>query len=280
MTKHDEHDGMGNPVGGGSAAASEVKPQVAFTDLREWIEEAGALGEIREVKGLSWQQDIGMASELILHDENAPCVIFGEVPDTLPGSRILVNFFGGKRARMTLGFPPHLSKLELSEAFRAHYLADLKRIPPRFVNDGPIFENVITGDAVDVSIFPTPKWHEDDGGRYIGTGSFNVTRDPDEGWINCGTYRVMIHDAQDRSASTSRPASTAASSATSTWRAASRCRSRSCFGCDPLLFLWRRSEVPYGSLRVRRDRRHARRAGRRGQRRRSPACRCRPTPRS
>ena len=21
-----------------------------------------------------------------------------------------------------------------------------------------------------------------------------MTRDPDDGWINCGTYRVMIHD--------------------------------------------------------------------------------------
>ena len=52
------------------------------------------------------------------------------------------------------------------------------------------------GDDVDVTRFPAPKWHAHDGGRYIGTGSFNVTRDPDEGWINCGTYRVMIHDAK------------------------------------------------------------------------------------
>ena len=53
------------------------------------------------------------------------------------------------------------------------------------------------GDALDITTFPTPKWHEEDGGRYIGTGSFNVTRDPDDGWINCGTYRVMIHDKRD-----------------------------------------------------------------------------------
>ena len=75
-------------------------------------------------------------------------------------------------------------------------MGPMTRIPPRYVDDGPIFENVMQGDDVDVTKFPTPKWHEGDGGRYIGTGSFNVTRDPDEGWINCGTYRVMIHDAK------------------------------------------------------------------------------------
>ena len=66
-----------------------------------------------------------MAAEVILHDENAPCVVFDDIPGTLAGSKVLVNFFGGRRQKMTLGFPLHLSKLELSEAFRAHYMADL-----------------------------------------------------------------------------------------------------------------------------------------------------------
>src|SRR5690242_20879956 len=100
-------DGMGNPIGGSGAGGSvaELRPQVAYTDLREWIAEARKLGEIREAKGLSWEKDIGMASEVILHDENAPCVLFTDVPGTLPGSKVLVNFFGGQRQRMTLGFP-------------------------------------------------------------------------------------------------------------------------------------------------------------------------------
>jgi UbiD family decarboxylase len=240
MAKSDQQSENGSA--GGNA---KFKPDVAYTDLREWIELAEKLGEVRTVKGLSWQQDIGMASEVILHDENAPCVIFEDVPGTLPGSRILVNFFGGKRQHMTLGFPTDMTKLELSEAFRTEYMADLKRIPPRYVNDGPVFENVITGDAVDVTIFPTPKWHDDDGGRYIGTGSFNVTRDPDEGWINCGTYRVMIHDAKtvgfyispgkhgriqrDKYQARNEPMPIAI-----------------VVGCDPMSFLMASSEVPYG----------------------------------
>ncbi|NBP74307.1 MAG: UbiD family decarboxylase, partial [Alphaproteobacteria bacterium] len=33
-----------------------------------------------------------------------------------------------------------------------------------------------------------------DGGRYIGTDDLVVMRDPDSGWVNVGTYRVMVHD--------------------------------------------------------------------------------------
>ncbi len=46
-----------------------------------------------------------MATELVQHDENAPCVIFDEVPGCQKGQRVLTNFFGGKRKNMTLGFP-------------------------------------------------------------------------------------------------------------------------------------------------------------------------------
>jgi UbiD family decarboxylase len=200
-------DLMRNPVGAATAGAEDprpatstiqmaenVTPHFAYADLREWIAQAEKLGEIRKVSGASWQEDIGMAAEIVLHSETAPCVIFDDVPGCPRGFRVLTNFFGGKRKNMTLGFPANLTKLELSEAFLNSYLKDLHSIPFEEVSDGPIFENVLTGDDVDVTKFPVPIWHERDGGRYIGTGSFNVTRDPDENWINCGTYRVMIQD--------------------------------------------------------------------------------------
>ena len=40
--------------------------------------------------------------------------------------------------------------------------------------------------------FPVPRWHELDGGRYIGTDDLVITRDPEEGWVNVGTYRIMV----------------------------------------------------------------------------------------
>jgi UbiD family decarboxylase len=48
-------------------------------------------------------------------------------------------------------------------------MQDLKPLPPRFVNDGPIFENVVEGDDVDVLKFPVPRHHELDTARFIGT---------------------------------------------------------------------------------------------------------------
>ena len=95
-------DHIGKPIGG-NVPIADLRPHVPYTDLREWIAEAEKLGEVREAKGLSWEKDIGMASEVILHDETAPCVVFTEVPGTLKGSKVLVNFFGGARQRMTLG---------------------------------------------------------------------------------------------------------------------------------------------------------------------------------
>src|SRR2546427_672821 len=174
-------DAMANPIGTVTTGAEDPRP-------------ADKLGERRAISGASWQEEIGMAAELALHSDAAPCLVFDDVPGSPKGFRVLTNFFGGKRKNMTLGFPTHLNKLELSEAFLEHYLKDLKRVPYQEVETGPVFENVLVGDDVDVTKFPTPVWHERDGGRYIGTGSFNITEDPEEHWINLGTYRVMIQD--------------------------------------------------------------------------------------
>jgi UbiD family decarboxylase len=63
------------------------------------------------------------------------------------------------------------------------------------VQGGPVFENVQRDLEVNVLTFPAPFWHELDGGRYIGTGCSVVTKDLDSEWVNVGTYRVMVHDA-------------------------------------------------------------------------------------
>jgi 4-hydroxy-3-polyprenylbenzoate decarboxylase len=169
--------------------------RLVYDDLRSWLAEAERLGEVKTVHGATWQEDIGMATELVSHSDEAPAVVFDDIPGVAKGFRVLVNIFGGKRKNMTLGFPPELDKVALSEAFSEAWDTD-RIIPPVFVETGPIFDNVALGKDVNVEIFPTPIWHEGDGGRYIGTGSYNVTQDPETGFLNVGTYRIMLHDQQ------------------------------------------------------------------------------------
>src|SRR5690606_25246575 len=70
----------------------------------------------------------------------------------------------------------------------------LAPLPTRVVEDGPVRQNIHSGDAVDISAFPVPLWHEQDGGRYFGTGDLVITRDVEAGWVNCGVYRSQLHD--------------------------------------------------------------------------------------
>ena len=170
------------------------KPIIPYNDLREWLVEAERLGEVRIVRDASWQEDIGLVAEAILRAENGPCVVFEDIQDCPPGYRLLLNMFAGRRRNMTLGFPNNLSKWELSDGYRSAYLTSQRNIPHEIVETGPVFENVIMGGDIDVTKFPSPVWHEKDGGRYIGTGTYSITQDPDEGWYNAGAYRGQVFD--------------------------------------------------------------------------------------
>ena len=109
------------PEGVQSAGTGVKGVNFAFEDLRGWVEETDRLGELRRVNGASWEEDIGMAAELLLRDGNAPAVLFDEIPGYPKGFRVLTNFYGGKRMNMTMGFPTSLSKLELTDA---HFKSD------------------------------------------------------------------------------------------------------------------------------------------------------------
>lgn len=67
-------------------------------------------------------------------------------------------------------------------------------IPPRYVDksQAPCKENIMMGDDVDLNIFPVPHYYPLDGGKYYGTAHFIITKDPDSGWVNLGTYRSQL----------------------------------------------------------------------------------------
>src|SRR5436190_22766292 len=119
---------------------SNFSSGIAYDDLRGWLSYAERLGEVRTVRGATWQEDIGLAAEAVLRAENGPCVLFDDIPGCPAGFRVLLNVFAGKRRAMTLGFPEHLSKWELSDAFREAYLVEQRIVPHEIVEHGPVLE--------------------------------------------------------------------------------------------------------------------------------------------
>ncbi|OGQ94278.1 MAG: hypothetical protein A2253_11220 [Deltaproteobacteria bacterium RIFOXYA2_FULL_55_11] len=215
-----------------------------YRDLRDWIRKAEELGELKTLKKCDWNLEIGAITELVAHRDDGPAVLFDEIKDYPKGYRVLSNSLSSrKRLALTLDLPEGETKMDFVRAWRERY-KKIKPIPPKFVKKSPLFENVYKDKDVDLLKFPTPKWHDLDGGRYIGTGSIDITRDPDEGWVNWGTYRVMIHDKdsvgfyispgkhgriqRDKYISSGKP-----------------CKIAMSFGHDPLVFLAGSIEVPY-----------------------------------
>jgi 4-hydroxy-3-polyprenylbenzoate decarboxylase len=166
---------------------------VGWRDLREWLAAVQAIGQLRDVRGASSESDIGEATELLDTEEGSPAALFDEIPGYAPGYRVLVNALGSReRQAVTLGLDPATASNEALIAYWRRTLRELEPVPPLEVTEGPILENVLRGEAVDIERFPAPIWHPLDGGRYIGTASINIMRDPDTGQINAGTYRNQV----------------------------------------------------------------------------------------
>ena len=128
-----------------------------------------------------------------------PAVMFDEVPGYPKGHRVLANILTSvPRINLALGLPIDTPEVALVNRWR-DYMRDQPVHAPVEVNGGPLNENVFEGDDIDITTIPSPRWHERDGGYYIGTACMVVMKDPDSGWINYGAYRVQAHDARTAS---------------------------------------------------------------------------------
>ncbi len=167
-------------------------------DLRQWLDRVKEAGELRSIENAHWDLEIGGIVALNWKKKPPPALLFDRIVDYPAGFRVAATTLASpRRLALTLGFPSVQQTPELVQVLRQKWPAwesETARYQPEMVAQGPVLENVLAGDNVDVYRFPAPKWHELDGGRYLGTGCAVITRDPDDGTINSGTYRSMIHD--------------------------------------------------------------------------------------
>ncbi|MPZ12865.1 MAG: UbiD family decarboxylase [Chloroflexi bacterium] len=218
-----------------------------FDGLQEFVDAAMEVDEYRIIEGADWNEEIGAlleaTAELI---PDPPMLIFDAVNGYPPGFRIATNVIGGaKRMALALGLPLEgKSRQELSELGRRK-LREARPIPPEEVPTGPVMENVLTGDEVDLLRFPVPRYHAMDGGRYIGTHDSLINKDPDSGYVNVGTYRMEVHERNLLGLWMS-PGQQGRLICQRYWERGESCPVVAVFGEDPLLFMASHTRLPWG----------------------------------
>ena len=167
---------------------------IVYKDLREYIAAVDRLGELRVVNGADWDLEVGAVTEVAARATKPKVVLFDNIKGYPKGFRVLTNAVcSATTTGLAFGLNPTLSGMDMIKAWKQK-LGSYRPLKPVEVAYGPVTENVEGGDKVDMLKFPTPRWHEHDGGRYIGTGCLVIMEDPDEKWTNVGTYRVCVHD--------------------------------------------------------------------------------------
>jgi UbiD family decarboxylase len=167
---------------------------MAMSDLRDWLAQMEAAGELQKISGAERKEEIGGIVDIYQRQTNRPALLFDDIPGYPRGYRVAANILTGvRRIALTFGMPADSTEMDLVHYWRK-YLEESKTVPPVTVKSGPILENVTSGKEVNLAKIPTPLWHEDDGGPYIGTACMVIMKDPDSGWINYGAYRVQAYD--------------------------------------------------------------------------------------
>ncbi len=165
-------------------------------DLRNWLESVEKQGEVRHISGANWDIEMSSIAEIVYREGKnpKPVLIFDDIPGYPSGYRTLMGLLASTwRIGKALGLPEdQTDPVSLVKNWRSKNKG-LKLIPPKVVKSGPVQANSLTGDNVDLLKFPWPRFHELDGGRYI-TGHAVIQKDPDGGWHNLGTYRIMVVD--------------------------------------------------------------------------------------
>ena len=163
-------------------------------DLRTWLDEVNKLGQLMTVNDAHWKLELSTLTELINErSKTRPAIVFDNIKEYPAGHRVAVNLLSSlQRLALTMGIDPKLGPFDFVQRWRQQ-VKKIQPIEPRKVKSAPLFDNVQQGADIDLFKFPVPQWHELDGGRYIGTDDLVITRDPEEGWVNVGTYRIMLH---------------------------------------------------------------------------------------
>jgi len=158
--------------------------------MRDFIEQCEQEGMLKRITAeVDWDLELSHIAK-INEEKHGPALLFENVKDY--DSPVITSVCTTtERLSMIMGAPLESSLVDL---MRLWVEKNDTKVPPKWVDSGPCKENKMMGDEVDLFKFPAPKFYPLDGGRFFGTAHFVVTKDPDTGWVNLGTYRLQLLD--------------------------------------------------------------------------------------
>jgi len=233
--------GMTKPATAVLAETALPRDRAPIQDLRQWLARVEEIGELVRVdRPVGRDEEMSAVSYLLAKQQPSPAVLF-ERPrgfdDSPIGARMLWNILGPsfRRVALTLEEPADTTKVELIRRTKDKLK---RRIPPLEipVEQAPIYENSVIGDGVDLDQLPIPRHWPLDGGRYAGTGDAVITRDPDTGYLNIGTYRMMQQGKAETGLYLS-PGKDARLHITRAWQQGKPIAVAAAWGIDPLFML-------------------------------------------
>ncbi len=212
--------------------------------LSDWLAKVEAIGEVKHITAeVDPMLEMAGITYLSGKTPGGPALLFENIKGH-PGGKLLFNPFGSSLNRIAISIreEPGLGALDLVKVLKEKMK---RRIPPVFVeaSAAPVNQNVDTGDQVDVTKFPAPHMWPLDGGKYIGTADSMITKNPDDGRINLGTYRQMVQGPKQVGYYTS-PGKDATLDRERWWSRGEPMPIATAYGLDPLLFLASATSFP------------------------------------
>ncbi len=160
--------------------------------MRDWIKLLEGHGELKRIRAeVDWNEEIGAITRMNSH-RGGPALLFENIKDykDTACTRLFTNGIGSKRRlALAAGLPPDSDDRTITKTMKERYA---QRVETVKLDSGPVKENIVTGQDIDLNTIPVPLWNFRDGGRYINTACSVVTMDPDTKIMNIGTYRGMV----------------------------------------------------------------------------------------
>ena len=170
-------------------ATTSNRLKVNYRDLREYLNLLEAEGLLHRITAeVDPKFELGAVTARSL-ERKGPALFFENVKG-YRGKPLVTNIISTTK-QLAVAFKSEADE----EVIHERVVEGMKnRIPSITLPTGPCKDVILKGDDIDIDIIPTPYWHEHDGGRYLGTTAGCVTRDPLNGILNMGSYRIMIMD--------------------------------------------------------------------------------------